>query len=584
MHKVILTARDLKEAVAFYSDQPALAFDTETKGEYRLDPRRNEVFWLSLAAQGRADAIPFGHPIGRQIGTTKEPRVGKDDKTRMFTVPVWSKPPDQLWPQDVFEAFHPVFFNTDRVLVAANTKFDVCSVAKYYEGVIPPPPYFDVQVAAFLLNENHFQYKLGELVKRAFAFNYDKSIGKEVDKHAFKVAAKYAYLDAKYTWLLYPLYRDALKSHGLDGLFRMEMDVLEVLCPMETLGSPLVDIDALRSLDEDLDHQLAEVTGEMYRVAGKAFNVNSTPQKQQIFFGPRKEGGQGLKVYNWTKGGKSGNKQPSTDADALEKHRGNPLVEVYLKYQELHTISSTYVKGYLGTGEAKVKDKERNNAPPYNEDTGRIHTNFNQIGARTGRFSSAAPNLQNIPRPDTELGKKIRGLFITASGEKLIVADWAQIEYRILAQLSGDKRLIQAFQDGLDFHQYIAAMLLGKEMNAVTAVERTLSKNVNFRSGLRRGRCQGRSDVWCDGTSGRGFPRRSQADAPAGLQVLRRDHHYCATPEATAGEVDARSRTPSARPELHRVGETWVRREAGNQFPHPRQCCGLVQAGHGASA
>lgn len=475
MDRVILTSRDLKEAVAFYLDQPEFAYDTETMGEYRLDPRRNQVFWLSVAAQGQAHAIPFGHPIGKQIGTTKEPRVGKDGKIRQFTVPVHSKAPDQLWPQDVFEAFEPVLFSTERVTVAQNAKFDLLSVAKYYDGRIPPPPYFDTAIAAFLLDENHHRYSLGDLTTRAFRYSYDKSVGKEVEKHPFKVAARYAYLDAKYTWLLSRKYKEELDRQKLDGLFQLEMDVLAVLCEMETHGSPLVDIDALRELDADLDHRLEEITGDLYRIAGRAWNVNSAPQKIEVFYGPKRNGGQGLKAKKTTKGG-----APSCDAEALAAHEGNLLVDTFVKYQDVHKISSTYVKAYLGSKEVQNRDKQRNNAPPFNADTGRIHANFRQTGARTGRFSCSEPNLQNIPRPDTDLGARIRGLFVAAPGESLIVADWSQIEYRILAQYSGDKRLVQAFADGLDFHQYVASLLLGKSMEDVTKVERTLSKNTNF--------------------------------------------------------------------------------------------------------
>ena len=98
----------------------------------------------------------------------------------------------------------------------------------------------------------------------------------------------------------------------------------------------------------------------------------------------------------------------------------------------------------------------------------------------TGRFSCSEPNLQNIPRPDTDLGKRIRGLFIAEEGHSLIVSDWSQIEYRILAKYSRDKRLIKAYEDGLDFHQYVASLLLKKDMDDVTAIERTLAKNCNF--------------------------------------------------------------------------------------------------------
>lgn len=473
--RTIRTKRELRDAVAYYLDQPAFAFDTETKGEFRLDPRRNQVFWMSLAGPGRADVIPFGHPIGRQNGTTKEPRYDKNGKARMFTVPTYSKPPDQLWPADVFEAFEPVFFDPERIKVGHNLKFDVESTAKYYDNEIMPGPYACTMVAAKLINENLFTYRLGDCIARAFGFTYDKSVGKAVETYPYAVAARYAYLDAKYTWLLYRKYRAQLEREYLDGLFALEMELLGVLAKMEQNGSPLVDIDALRDLDADLDEQIAEITGELYRLAGRVWNFNSNPQKIEVFYGRKRDGGQGLRAKEWTPTG-----LPSTKASALEPHAGNLLVDKFAEFQELDKISGTYVKAYLGNKKSKGRSNERNNAPPYNPDTGRIHTNFKQTGTVTGRLSSSEPNVQNIPRPDTDLGKRIRGLFVAEPGHKLIVADWSQVEYRILAYYSRDKRLVQAFEDGLDFHLYVASLLLSKSMDDVTGVERTLSKNCNF--------------------------------------------------------------------------------------------------------
>lgn len=477
MTRPILDKNALREAVKFYLDQDDITFDTETKGEYRLDPRRNQVFWISLAAQGRADVVPFGHPIGHQIGTIKEPRVGSDGKTRMFTVPVWSKPPEQLYPGDVFEILEPLFFDRDKAqrLWGHNVKFDLESVSKYYDGDFPLPPYGDTMVAAFLCNENFRTYRLGDIVKRDFGFVYDKAVGKEVERYPFKVAANYGFLDAKYTHLLRNRYLPKLERAGMLELFELEMDVLGALCRMEEVGSPLVDIEALRALDADLDVTLAEIRGRLYRIVGRQWNFKSNPQKVEIFYGKKRDGGRGLRPKKYTPGG-----APSTDAEALEHHEGDELVDTFKEFQEVDKISTNYVKSYLGTNEGRSKDKSKNNAPPYNPDTGRIHTNFKQSGTVTGRFSSSEPNVQNIPRPDTELGQRIRGLFVAEPGHKLIVADWSQVEYRILAFYSEDKKLVQAFEEGLDFHQYVASMLLGKSMDDVTKVERTVSKNTNF--------------------------------------------------------------------------------------------------------
>ena len=475
MTKPILTLAALKEARAFYRDQRDVVFDVETKGEHRLDPRRNQVFWLTLSAGGRTDVIPFGHPIGRANGITKEPRTDKNGKVRMFKVPTYTEPPKQLWPADVFEVLEPVFFG-DRTLWGHNVKFDLESTAKYYDGVVPPPPYGCTMIAAHLINENLRTYRLGDCVKREYGYAYDKNVGKAVETYPFRLAAQYCHQDGTYTDMLRGLYVPQLRKYGLRGVFALEMDVLDVLCRMESNGSPIVDIEALRELDRDLDKQIVEITGRLYKLAGRPWNFNSHPQKVQIFYGKRANGGQGLKPVKHTESG-----APSCDKEALEHYQGrNELVDAFIEFSELDKISGTYVKAYLGTNDAKAKDKSRNNAPPYNPDTGHIHANFKQSGTVTGRFSCSEPNLQNIPRPDKPLGKKIRGLFIAAPGEALIVADWSQIEYRILAQYSGDRKLIRAFQDGLDFHLYVASMLLGKPMDEVTPVESTMSKNTNF--------------------------------------------------------------------------------------------------------
>ena len=474
MTEVVLTPDHLEDVVSYFLELDEWAFDTETKGKYRLDPKRNEVFWIQFGGLGRNVVIPFGHPIGKFIGYKKVPRTLSNGTVRNFKTPCYSKPPVQMRPGTVFDMLKPLFFGNDALKFGHNIKFDLESIAKYYDDVIPDGPFWDTQITDFLLDENKRTYNLGDVVFRTFGVRYDKSLSKAVETFPFDEAAFYCHNDAHYTYMLGRHQKPLVPADGIVGVHNLEMDLIEALCYMELAGAP-ADIEAIEAADKDLDRSISEYTKQLYRIAGREWNFASAPQRVAVFYGKRAAGGQALKVRKKTPSG-----APSCDEEALKYHVGNDLVDTYLEYQEIEKISSTYVKSYLGTGEAKAKDKSKNNAPPYNRETGRIHANFKQHGAKTGRFSCSAPNLQNIPRPDTELGKKIRGFFIAPPGETLIVADWSQIEYRILAKYSGDPRLIQTFLDGVDFHLYVASLLLGKPMSEVTSVERTVCKNCNF--------------------------------------------------------------------------------------------------------
>lgn len=475
--KIVLTEDDLEEAVETYRHVPALAFDTETRGDYPLDPRRNDLFWISFASTDACHVIPMGHPNGKLLRPAgvkekykvENPRTGRLI-TKQRTLPVlFSYPPEQLSRERVLDAFKPVLFDKDIIKVGHNLKFDVETVGKYY-GAPPVGPYEDTSVMAFLLNENRRQgkhgkpYSLGNLVYVYFKYEYDKTVGKSVSIHPFKKAATYSGLDARYTWLLRERLLPMLHDAGLWELFHdVEMRILSVLVDMETEGAT-VDIDALQALDEELGSMLLDLQHQVWEEVGHEFNLNSNPQKQKIFYEER-----GLRPRIFTDSG-----APSTAADALEYYREtDKAVALYLEHAEVTKLRS-YPKSYL-YGNAKKK------TPPGIID-GKIHANFKQTGAVTGRFSCSEPNLQNIPRAETELGKKIRSVFVAPSlpDYMLIGADYQQIEYVVLAHYSNDPTLKKFFMDGVDFHMAIASMLLGKPIDQVTKVERTVSKNTNF--------------------------------------------------------------------------------------------------------
>jgi DNA polymerase I-like protein with 3'-5' exonuclease and polymerase domains len=202
--------------------------------------------------------------------------------------------------------------------------------------------------------------------------------------------------------------------------------------------------------------------------AGTKFNVNSPQQKQKILFGSKEEGGQGLKPWKPTDAGKKQIKakqectQWSTDDEVLESYPTNPVACTLRAYQEVNKLLSTYVLAYLGN---PAKDK-----PPQIYD-GRIHADFVQYGTTTRRFSCRDPNLQNIPRPDTELGKLIRGVWVAEPGRKLVVADYSSIELVVFAHFTGRGALFEGFLEDFDPHQLTADKL---------GVSRQFGKTINY--------------------------------------------------------------------------------------------------------
>lgn len=467
--ETIRTAEQLHSLVEDYSKNSAFAFDVETVGPHRGDPRRNDVLWIALATDGRADVIPLGHPNGdflswdrplTESGKRRQEmgyKINESDysRSRRLWTPVFTDPPSQLFPGEVFAALKPLFFS-DKLKVGHNLKFDLMSVTKYLGGITPIPPYADTLVASFII-DNRTKHKLGldDCLLRTFGFKMEKGVGKEVERYSFDEVAKYAFLDAKWTWLLWKNLEKRIKEENLEKIFRLEMDVLEVLCSMELTGAP-IDMNELKNLHAKLEKDLEACRSAIYKAAGKAFNINSNPEKQKLLFSSKKEGGRALTPYVRTPNG-----APSTASPALEKHRGkDDLVDALLDYQDLTKIMTTYVVPYLGgdvtrtvLGKAKITHKES----LLNE--GRVYTDFVQTGAETGRFSSRNPNLQNVPSPNSEYGRAIRNLFIAPPDHKLIVADYSQIEPRIIADFSKDPTMLAAYKNGEDIYVALASPL-----------------------------------------------------------------------------------------------------------------------------
>jgi len=475
---IITTKEQLDELVAYYLQQDSFAYDVETVGPQRGVTVVNEVLWISLATLGRGDVIPMGHPNGEFEGeafpltptgqkrqdeglSIRESDYSKDKRKAVTT---YGPPPEQLFPAEVFAALQPLMFGTGRTLVGHNLVFDLTSVAKYYNGEVPTGPYFDTMIASFLYdNRNKNKCGLDDCLAREFNYHMVKGVGKEVEKYAFSTVAKYAYLDAKYTFMLYKnVLQKKLEEGQLTNVMKLEMSVLKVLCAMKLVGAP-IDTDQLQILHDQLELDIEKARSDVYRIAGKVFNINSNPEKQVLLFSSKAEGGQGLKPKILTDKGKAKDAEGtalevsdySVSGPALELYReSNELVAALLEYADLNKLLTTYVIPYLGgditrtsNGKSKIQHKESLLI------NGKIHCDFVQHGAETGRFSSRNPNLQNIPNPSaSENGKAIRNLFAAPEGYKLVVADYSQIEPRVIASMAKDPIMLDNYLNRRDIY------------------------------------------------------------------------------------------------------------------------------------
>ena len=478
---IITTKEQLNDLVKHYLQVDAFAFDVETVGDNRLQPVVNDVLWISLATEGRTDVIPLGHPNGEFLNWDKEillsgqrkavagkPLTDADySKNQAKWKPVFDVPPAQLLPGDVFKELKSLFFS-DKLKIGHNVKFDLKSVAKYYRGVVPSKPFFDTLMASFVIdNRNRTSLSLAACAERELSLKVEKGVGAEVEAHAFSVVAKYAGIDAEVTWNLYKTFYPKLQN-GLKDVWELEMNLIPALCDMELTGAT-IDVEELTSLKANLEKDIDSAKAKAWKLTGKPFAMNSVKEKQELLFSPQPEG-RGIKPNLRIKVALTarGRMVSETDlknltiyhysvsSDALEFYRSkDELVDAILEYQDLNKLMTTYVMPYLGgevtrttMGKEKVFDKKSLLI------NGRVHTNFKAHGAETGRFSSSDPNLQNIPSGG-QYGTLIRNLFVAPPGHKLIVADYSQIEPRIIAAFSKDPIMIKNYLDKEDIYTTI---------------------------------------------------------------------------------------------------------------------------------
>ena len=367
--------------------------------------------------------------------------------------------PDQLEMDWVFEKLKPVLEDPKMKKVGQNIKYDYIVLKN--EGINLEGIAFDTMLASYLLNPSSRGHNMDALALEHLGLKtiqYKDVVGtasKEIgfDEVEVERATEYAAEDADITWRLYKKLSGSLKGDDLNIFEKIELPLLEVLGDMELKGMAL-DKSHLQKLSQKIHSLLKEKEKQIYELAGEEFNINSPKQLSVILFEKL-----GLPVIKKTKSGYS------TDVSVLEELAAeHDLPEIILLYRQLGKLKSTYVDAL----QEEIFSK-----------TGRVHTSFNQSVAATGRLSSSNPNLQNIPIR-TEMGREIRKSFIAEEGNQLLSADYSQVELRILAHLSEDESLIEAFNDGEDIHTRTAIEIFGTTAERLDAEARRMAKAVNF--------------------------------------------------------------------------------------------------------
>lgn len=427
--RIVRTERDLDDLARHLSDVPAFAVDTETTS---TDALRARLVGLSFSTRlGRGWYVPVGHAEG-----------------------------EQLPPARVLNRLRPVLEDPGTGKVGHNLKYDYALLRRY--GVELAPLAFDTMIAAYL-NPRGRGLSLSSLALARLDLEMtpiEALIGKgktqiTMDLVPIEIAAEYAADDASVALRLRDVLAPELEAQGLTRLFdEVEMPLVAVLARMEAQGITL-DPAVLETMSAEMTEALGHLEGAIYREAGYRFNISSTRQLGQVLFQQLK-----LPAGRRTKTG------PSTDSEVLEGLRGkHPIVDQILEYRQLLKLKNTYIDALPALADP---------------DTGKIHTDFNQTVAATGRLSSSNPNLQNIPVRG-ELGRRIRRAFVPGGPDHvLLAADYSQIELRVLASMSNDERLVEAFQAGQDVHRATAAAVFGVSPEDVTPDQRRIAKVVNF--------------------------------------------------------------------------------------------------------
>ncbi|MBT8603417.1 DNA polymerase I [Polynucleobacter paneuropaeus] len=430
-YECILDEASLDKWIQKIQEASLTAVDTETTS---LDALAAQLVGISLSVtSGEACYIPVGH----------------------------LNVPEQLKRDDVLDRLKPWLESKTHYKVGQNLKYDAHIFANY--GITLQGVEFDTLLESYVL-ESHMPHNMDSLADRHLGMKtikYEEVCGKGVHQIGFdqvdlQTATEYAAEDADITLRLHlALWPQIQANPGLLYIYeKIEMPAMRVLGIMERNGIR-IDSALLAKQGQEIGKRLLALEGEIHQLAGQPFNIQSPKQIAEILFGQLE-----LPVIKKTPSG-----SPSTDEEVLQKLAEDyPLPARILDYRSLAKLMSTYI------------EKLPRMADPQ---TGRVHTNFSQAVAVTGRLASSEPNLQNIP-VRTEEGRRIREAFIPAPGCKLLSADYSQIELRIMAHIAEDANLLEAFATGKDVHQATAAEIFGIPLAEVSSEQRRYAKVINF--------------------------------------------------------------------------------------------------------
>lgn len=430
----VSSLNQLKEVCRAMKVAGELAVDTETTS---LDPLQAELVGVSLcAAPGKAYYVPLRH-------------LGEGAKNLPF---------------DSAVAELKKLLESNKVQKSGqNLKYDLHILRRV--GIEVEPVSFDTMLASYVLDPSARQHSLDFLVLKHFDHHMQPIsdlIGKGKKQTTFDTvdiehATHYAAEDADFTYRLRAEQSQKIHDLKLENLYyNLELPLVKVLVSMEVAGIR-VDTEMLGKLSKSMESKISELTAEIHEIAGGEFNINSTKQLSHILF----------EKLGLPTGRKTAKKTGySTDVRVLENlARQHPFPKLVLDYRQLAKLKSTYIDAIPRL---------------VNPETGRVHTSFNQSVAATGRLSSTDPNLQNIP-VRTEDGQEIRKAFVPRDKDHLLlVADYSQVELRVLAHYSDDPGLIEAFVENEDIHSRTAAEVYGVDIDAITPEMRRAAKTANF--------------------------------------------------------------------------------------------------------
>ncbi len=431
-YATIFNETELGDLLKKLESADLIGFDTETVG---MEPMTARLVGMSFACGKEAMYLPLAHE--------------------------YPDAPQQINLQTALRLLKPWLEREDRRKVGQNVKFDSHVLAN--QGIRLAGCVHDTLLESYVL-EVHERHDLGVLAQRHCGWQtlgYDDVTGKGAARIEFSAveiarATAYAAEDADCTLAVHDvLYPKIKQDEKLSFVYeKIEMPVLPVLFRMERSGV-LLDSAKLEAQSHELGKEMLKKERQAHEAAGQPFNLGSPKQIQEILFDKHK-----LPVKKKTPSG-----QPSTDEDVLEELAlDHPLPKLILEHRALAKLKSTYT------------DKLPKSVHP---GTGRVHTTYSQTTAVTGRLASNDPNLQNIPIR-TAAGRRIRECFIAPAGAKIVSADYSQIELRIMAHLSGDAQLKQAFARGHDVHRATAAEVFGVPLDKVSSDERRAAKVINF--------------------------------------------------------------------------------------------------------